>query len=508
MDVAAAGQNRLDERHRPAPGRRAGVAPALFSLGAMALAGCATPPRADSERDVQRQVADVSPAVGEMMDTGLGADAAAAEARVMALRAQPLTPQAAVEIALLRSPKVGAAFARLGLSRADLIGATRFPNPTLGAARIGADGAYQTTINFALALGDLMLLPARRRLGAAEYLRSQRLVTHEMLTLVADVETAWYSAVSARQVATMRDAVANAAALSAELAQRFFEAGNITPLQLATERASASLAKLAAAQAALEARGQRLALLRTIGVGADPAWTVADTLPQPTPPAAAEAALLELANRQRADLDASRREVALLDDALKVARRWRLLGEVRIGGERERETSGEVLSGPTLELALPIFDQGQAGITRATSQLETSRAALRELELAVGDDVRTALDRWTTAAAAVEEYAKALVPAQQTIVAQQQLRQNFMLVGQFELLLAKQQEYDAWQGFLEAIRDYWIARSDLQRAIGGALPGAAVPDTPAIGPQDLPGMPAIPDLDRTAPAAERKESES
>ena len=133
---------------------------------------------------------------------------------------------------------------------------------------------------------------------------------------------------------------------------------------------------------------------------------------------------------------------------------------------------------------------------RASAQLEASRAALRELELAVGDEVRTALDRWSNAAAAVTEYEKTLVPARQAIVEQQQLRQNFMLVGQFELLLAKQQEYDAWQGYLEAVRDYWIARSDLERAIGGTLPGAAPPGAPAIGPQDLPGMPSIPDLAR------------
>jgi cobalt-zinc-cadmium efflux system outer membrane protein len=497
----------------------------LLGLGALALAGCATPPRADTERAVRDQVAAVSPAVVQGLDGALAGDAGAAEARVAALRAQPLTPQAAVEIALLRSPRVGAAFARLGLSRADLIGATRLSNPTLGAARLSADAGYRSTIDFALGLGDLLLLPTRRRLGAAGFAQTQRVVAQEMLSLVADVETAWYSAVSARQVATMRDAVANAAALSAELAQRFFEAGNVTPLQLATERAGASQAKIEAVRAAVVARTQRLALLRTIGVAQDPAWTLADTLPKPVAPQADEAALVALGQRQRADLDGARREVALLDDALGVARRWRLLGEVRIGGEREREPDGEVLSGPTLELALPIFDQGQAGIARATAQLEASRAALRDLELAVGNDVRSALDRWTTAAVAVEEYGRTLVPAQQAIVAQQQLRLNFMLVGQFELLLAKQQEYDAWQGYLEAIRDYWIARTDLERAIGGALPGAAAPGAPAIGPQDLPGMPAEPDLDRkrqppaepapapapaTPPEAgtERKESES
>ena len=132
--------------------------------------------------------------------------------------------------------------------------------------------------------------------------------------------------------------------------------------------------------------------------------------------------------------------------------------------------------------------------------------ALRDLELAVGNDVRVALDRWSTAALVVEEYGRTLVHAQQAIVAQQQLRQIFMLIGQFELLLAKQQEYDAWQAYLEAIRDYWIARTDLERAIGSALPGAPRPGAPVVGPQDLPGMPADPDLDRRGQSPEEPHS--
>jgi outer membrane protein, heavy metal efflux system len=48
-----------------------------------------------------------------------------------------------------------------------------------------------------------------------------------------------------------------------------------------------------------------------------------------------------------------------------------------------------------------------------------------------------------------------------------------MLVGQFELLLVKQQEYDAYQGYLEAVRDYWLARVELARTVGAPLPSAA-----------------------------------
>lgn len=489
----------------PAPIRIPAFAAAAGAAAMLLLAGCATPGPRDGEQAVQRRLAADAPAVNAMLERTPRNDQAAVEARLRELlQTAPLTPQNSIEIALLRSPRLDAAFASLGLSRAELIAATRLPNPTLGGSRIGADGAYKTTVEFALGLGDLLLQPARRRLGSADYERAQRVVAHELLALVADVESAWYAAVGARQVATMRDAVAHAAMLSAQLAQRFFDAGNISPLQLAAERAAASRAKLAAAQAAVEARRARLQLLRALGLDAEPTLQVPDRLPEPRPPTTDADALVELALQRRADLDAARREVALLEDALGVARRWRLLGELRIGGEREKEASGEVVRGPTLELALPLFDQGQAGIVRAEVRLTAARAAQRELELEVGAAVRSAVDRLDTAAAAIVEHREVLLPAHHTIVDQQQRRQNFMLIGQFELLLAKQQQYDAWQGQLESIRDFWIAHSDLERAIGGALPGAAAPfpagsgagagDAPGIGPQDLPGMPAEPDL--------------
>ena len=48
-----------------------------------------------------------------------------------------------------------------------------------------------------------------------------------------------------------------------------------------------------------------------------------------------------------------------------------------------------------------------------------------------------------------------------------------MLIGVFELLALKQEEYDAYAGYLGSIRDYWIARADLALATGTRLPSSA-----------------------------------
>jgi hypothetical protein len=54
---------------------------------------------------------------------------------------------------------------------------------------------------------------------------------------------------------------------------------------------------------------------------------------------------------------------------------------------------------------------------------------------------------------------------------------NGMFLGLFQLLAVKQAEVDAQRGYLEALRDYWVARAELTRTVGGRLPAA----TPAGG---------------------------
>jgi cobalt-zinc-cadmium efflux system outer membrane protein len=64
--------------------------------------------------------------------------------------------------------------------------------------------------------------------------------------------------------------------------------------------------------------------------------------------------------------------------------------------------------------------------------------------------------------------------------------QNWMLAGQFELIGARQQEYAAYQSCLESVRDYWLARADLEHAVGAGLPSDARIGDRAFVPPVLP----------------------
>jgi outer membrane protein, heavy metal efflux system len=448
----------------------------------VALSGCVAVSRSEGERAVQRQLAAATP-LAPPLDSAAAAEAIAA--RVAQLLAAPVTPASAVQVAFLRNQKVIEATSHLGLSQADVVAASRIANPFLYGSYISGGGERQVTGEIGLSVSDLLLLSARKHLAAGEYQRAQELVAATLLDLVRDTQAAWYRYASAELVNAMRAAIARAAQTSALLAQRFYDAGNISQLDLTLERAAAAEAQVQARRAALDARRAKYELQQQMGLTGDLQWQVERGLPVPVAIEVPPDSLVSLAREHRADLRAAREEAQLLSDALAVVKRWRWVGTVQVGVQREREPDTHVLTGPTLALALPIFDQGQAGIARASAQLEASRARVTALETAVDNAVRLGLERVVTGEQVARDYREALVPQHELIVKREQELQNFMFIGQFELLLSKQQEYEAYQGYLEAVRDYWLARVDLARQLGTELPGGEPAGSGRVGVDEI-----------------------
>ena len=158
----------------------------------------------------------------------------------------------AVRLALLNNPDMKAEYASLGFAAADVYEAGRMANPVLSASVLFPDtGDEANQIGFGLAqdFTDVLLLRSRSRLADGEYARARELIGAKALALAADTEAAHVRVVGSWQLIAMREAVAQAATVSAELAARFHAAGNIGRLELALQQAAASEAKLDVLQA-------------------------------------------------------------------------------------------------------------------------------------------------------------------------------------------------------------------------------------------------------------------
>lgn len=470
------------------------TSPGVLVLVAASLAGCTAvvpKPGFDAVSDL---VAARSPARAIAWDQSTPEDAAAAQ-RVEELLTQELTVDAAIQVALLNNRALQAVYEQLGIAQADLVQAGLLQNPILAAdvrfptvegAFIGAAaGLVQEFI-------AILQIPLKKRVAAAAFEEAQLTAAAAVIDLATAVKRAFYRLQGAEQTLELRRTVVDATALSADVARRQHEAGNITDLDLANERALHEQARADLARVETEVAEDHEELTALMGLwGTATAWRIAPRLPELPPEDVAPEGLESLAVSQRLDLAEARQRIQAILASRDLTRSYRLLPAGGLGIEAEREVDNGVWSiGPSVELPIPIFDQGQAALANQSAQLRQSEQRHRALAVAIRSQVRRARTRMQQARALAEHYWNVLLPLRVQVLQQTQLEYNAMVTGVFQLLTAKRDEIDAGRGYIESLRDYWLARTDLESAVGGDLalaeppPASALPPAPERG--DMP----------------------
>ena len=476
------GTNR-DNQKRP----HGGVKQALAALVALALSGCAAVVTRESFDGVQSLVRARGETQELSWDRGPSADPPVERPTHVGPR-QELGVEQAVQLALVRNPSLQAEYEELGYAQADLVQAGLLKNPTLafsGLAAVGAAASPAYDLDFTKNLLDLLLRPARQRIAGAQLEATELRVAGEVVSLAAQVRTAYYTIQGAEQlVALLREIVLGSEA-SAELAARLEEAGNVSALRLAEERALLEQARADLMRAEAETIEPRENLTRLMGLSDEEAtqWTIAPALPglpQSDPPVASAIAS---ARENRLELAAARKEQVALREALESARFWRYLGDLDVGAAAHKEQAERYwVVGPVLSLQLPIFDQKQAELAQLESRLRQSEARTSSLELDVASAVRVAHERLRASRRLADQYRERLIPLRRQAVVLSQQFYNFMLQGAFELIAAKQAEITSYRDYVAAVRDYWIAWANLERAVGTRLLGDSPPPDAAAAP--------------------------
>ena len=414
-----------------------------------------------------------------------------AEARAENLRAvrallrKPLNAGTAAQIALLNNPGLQATFEDIGVSAADLREAGAWKNPTLDLSfrfpdRPPSSVNAEEAVIFNLL--DLFMIPLRKRVAAEHLQAAQLRVADEALKLVADVKSAVYRLQGDEQLIARLRLVRAAGGAALDLAQKQHEAGNITDLALMQQQTGYGQARLEVAMAEAEMRGHREQLTRLLGVwGADTGWKIGGELPALPESDPALKGLESLAVTQRLDLAASQAELGGVVRALGLTKAYRFIGALEFGIDTEHETDRTNVTGPRMSVELPIFNQGQARVARAQAELRRAERKLEALAIGIRSEVRELHDRLASKREIARFYHDELLPGRIAILNQALLFYNGMLLGNYELFRVKTEELEAERGYVEAQRDYWITRAELERTLGGSFTArpASAPPAPA-----------------------------
>lgn len=453
---------------------------------ALLLGGCAT----FSERGGADQVESLArERVGKDVLLPLPREGNQADwrAETERLLAQPLSADTAVRVALLNNPRVKVSLASLGIAEADLVQAGRLVNPVFSFSNKRNSEAQSVERTVLLNVMALVTMPLRTEVATRQFEATQLEVAGDVIALANDVRKAWIAAVAAQESVKYFGQVKEAAEAGAELAERMAKIGNFNRLSYMREQAFYADATSQLARARLAAFNDRERLARLLGVGSGARLVLPERLPElpqaPVEPAAAERVALE----QRIDMLQVRQSTAALAADLGLTRATRFVNVLEAGYVNESESGERRKNGYEIEVAIPLFDWGDAKLARAEAVYMQNVHRAAEVALNAQSEVRTAYASYRSAFDIARHYRDEIVPLRKRIAEENVLRYNGMLIGVFELLADSREQIASVNGYLDALRDYWLAQADLDFALTGGSPS---PSTRARAPAMQAGGPA------------------
>ena len=440
----------------------------IVLLTASSVAGCA---HLDPNPAFQELANTVHQRTGKRVQWNRGsAEDAEAQSAVTSLLHRSLTANSAVQVALLNNHSLQATYEELGVAQADLVEAGLLKNPILTFERRFPGQAME--VDLLEEFIDLFLLPMRKHVAKAQFEAAKLRVANEVLNLAGDVRAAFYQHQGDQQLVDLRKTVADAAERSAETALRIQQAGNLKNLDLANEQAIHADAKVELAKTQGEAAQSRERLNKLMGAfGNQTSWRIAPRLPELPAHEVSVSQLESRAIQQRFDLAATQQQFVAEARGLGLVRVDAILQQGEIGAHYEHETDSGYSVGPSVNLPLPVFNQGQPAFARARAKLREAQQRYLALAADVRSDVRSARDRMLLARSQVEYLKSTALPARKRVTEESQLEYNAMQIGPFQLLQAKQEEVKTGADYVEALREYWVARAELEKAVGGSLSG-------------------------------------
>jgi outer membrane protein TolC len=455
------------------------VSPVLAVATAALLAGCAS-------FSPDGGMGDVAQAVGretrkDVVKIQSAEDARRAREQVATLLAAPLSPDAAVQVALLNNRDLQAAYNDLGISEADYVQQSLPKNPGLSFMLYGGTGVTNFEFRLIENILDLATLPARSKIAAEHFAHAKHVAIATTLSLAADVRRAQIRTIAAEQQVRFLEQARQTADASARLVASLGGAGGGDQLDQAEIAAFYAEISVRVGQARLTARRERESLTRLLGLwGSDVNYTLPDALPGlPAEPQAIADVEAEAINR-RVDLLVARHDVAALARQLKLTEATRYVSMVQLAGLVNNESANPLTNsntaitraGGALDLSIPIFDTGEARqrAARETYMRSVNRLAARAVN--ARSEARIAYETYRGTYDIARFYESRVLPLRASVSRQVELRYGTavnvdpaMRVDLFKVLADARARISANAAAVDARRDFDLAEVDLQAAL-------------------------------------------
>ena len=391
------------------------------------------------------------------------------QASIDALLAKPLDADAAVKIALANNARLAAALDDLGIAGGELASALGLgPLVIDGQLRFG-DHGHEYEVDAVQNILTLVTAPRRRDAAHADLAAARATATATALVLAARVEVAFHDYIAAQQLVELRRTAFDASDVAATVRERMHDAGNTTALALARDRAAREQARIDLARAETELERRREPIDAMLGLsGPRTQWTTTGMLVDPPAEAptvddleadAVTASLELVAGRAHTEATANRAGAETIGAVLP---------ELGIGVSAI-DRDGEIEVGPAIRIGLPLFDQRAGERAKADAAAARSEHELAATAIELRARARSVRVAALAAHAEVRHLHEVVLPLRQQIVDETLLHYNAMDADPFELIVARRDLVDAGAQYLEALRRYADAMTEVTALRRGVM---------------------------------------
>jgi outer membrane protein TolC len=383
----------------------------------------------------------------------------------------PLQADDAVQIALLNNRALQSAYWNVGIAEADLVQAGRLQNPSFSFQRTHQGNEVDLERSLTLNLVQMLTAPLAQRIEGRRFEQTKLMVANQMLLHAAETRRAYFEAVAAAQGVAYSIQISGSAQASAELTARMAQAGNSSQLDLAREQAFNAEATAAVGRASKRAIAAREKLTRLMGLwGSDAQYKLPDRLPD-LPAAPADLDDIErIAIRDRLDIQAAKAEAAQTASSLGLTRTTRFLNVLDLGYVRNSSAGQPSAPGYAITLEIPLFDWGSARVAKSEAIYMQAVNKVAQTATEARSEARESYLDYRTSYDLAKHYRDQVIPLRKKISDETLLRYNGMLISVFELLADSREQASAVNSYIDALKDYWIAQTNLEAALGGRLP--------------------------------------
>lgn len=383
---------------------------------------------------------------------------------------KPIGIESSVKIAIFNNKTLRAKVEDLWIAKADYDLNSALPNPAFsGSIQFqNQGGGSKTELSVEQDVMGFFILPLNAKANDAKFESTKLEVSQAVLDLAFNVKVAYYTVLASQESLLTKQKIADASEASFELTRRQFKAGNIPEIQLKNEQIFYNQAKLDLAESLSELAVSRERFSHLMGIGKTSFVLDSQTLPR-LPESDPNGELLEnMALEQRLDLAMLKATLMAQSQSLPVAG-LSTLKESKVGLKAEADPDGKQSLGPSLSFPIPISNAGQAAVSKQEAMVRQARHQVDAKEEEIRSDVRLALEHLAAARKRVLSLQNDLLPLQQRVIDLTLQQYNYMLVGVFTLLQAKQSEIHMHDTYIKARQGYWTARAELEKAVGTKL---------------------------------------